>query len=310
MVPVGTRHVVHLEDLSPGTTYSYEVVATRVVKLKAYWPEMGMDVRSGPHQLTTFDRGSSTVTFSVVTDTHEDVGRINALSGMIDWDRTEFLAHLGDAFHWIDTEEHLFSAWLRPTIQALGHSKPLFFARGNHELRGPSARRLSDYLPTPEGRFYYARDAGPVHLMILDTGEDKPDDTNVYAGLNRTTPYRAAELDWFQEHVRADRRVSEAPFRVILMHAPGWGWLEDGSAEWIETANEAGVDLVMAGHRHRFAHTPPGPGVDHSYHLLVLGQDQVAEVTATADELRVVVTALDGGVVHTLSIPRVGSKED
>ena len=304
LVPVGTRHVVHLEDLVPGTTYSYEVVATRVVKLNAYWPDKGLDVRSGPHQFTTFDRESPSVSFSVVTDTHEDTGRIHDLNQAIDWESTEFLVHAGDAFHWIDTEEHLFRAWLRPTAVALAHSKSLFFVRGNHELRGPFARRLMDYVPTPEGRFYYARDAGPVHLIVLDTGEDKPDDTNVYAELNLTGPYRAEELAWFRDHVKTEPRVSEAPFRIILMHDPQWGWLADGPGAWIDTANEAGVDLVISGHRHRFAYIPPGPDVGHSYHLLVIGQNQVGKVDATADELRVVVTDLDGKVVHTLVIPR------
>ena len=304
LVPVGTHHVVHLQDLSPGTTYDYEVVATRVVKLNAYWPDKGLDVRSGPHSFTTFDRNSPTVSFSVVTDTHEDVGRINALNEAIDWDSTEFLVHAGDAFHWIGTEEHLFRAWLRPTLEGLGHNKSLVFLRGNHETRGPFARQFRDYLPTPEGRFYYARDAGPLHLIVLDTGEDKPDDTNVYAELNQTVPYRAAELAWFQEHVRTTPRVSEAPFRVILMHQPGWGWLADGPEAWMETANEAGIDLVISGHRHRFVYTPPGPDVEHSYHLLVLDQDQIAKVDATTAELRVLVTGLDGNVVHTLVIPR------
>jgi hypothetical protein len=46
------------------------------------------------------------------------------------------------------------------------------------------------------------------------------------------------------------------------------------------------------------------PILNHSYHLLVIGQDQVGKVDATADELRVVVTDLDGKVVHTLVIPR------
>jgi hypothetical protein len=183
LVPVGTRHVVHLSNLSPGTTYSYEAVATRVVKLKAYWPDKGLDVRSGPYQFTTFDRSSPSVSFSVVTDTHEDTDLIERLNEAIDWEATDFLVHAGDAFHWIDTEEHLFRAWLRPTAAGLAHSTSLVFARGNHEMRGPFARRLRDYVPTPEGRFYYARDAGPVHLMVLDTGEDKPDDTNVYAEL-------------------------------------------------------------------------------------------------------------------------------
>jgi len=304
LVPVGTRHVVILRDLSPGTTYGYEVVATRVVKLKAYWPDKGLDARSGPHRFTTLDRRRPTVSFSVVTDTHEDTGRIEALNRAIDWESTEFLVHAGDAFHWIDTEEHLFRAWLRPTVAALDHTKPLFFVRGNHELRGPFARRLRDYVPTPEGRFYFARDAGPVHLIVLDTAEDKPDDTNVYAELNRTTPYRAEELAWFREHVETTPRIVEAPFRVILMHQPDWGWLADGPEAWVETANAAGVDLVIAGHRHRFSYTPPGPDVEHAYHLLVLGQDQVAQVEGTTTELRVTVRDLDGTVVEAVVIPR------
>ena len=89
-----------------------------------------------------------------------------------------------------------------------------------------------------------------------------------------------------------------------MMHQPQWGWLADGPGEWIGTANEAGVDLVIAGHRHRFSYTPPGPEVEHEYHLLVLDQDQVGQVTATARELKVVVTGLDGTPVHTLVIPR------
>ena len=304
LVPVGTRHVVHLSGLTPGTTYSYEVVATRVVNLKAYWPDKGLDIRSGPHRFTTFDRMSPAVSFSVVTDTHEDTKRIQRLNQAIDWETTDFLVHTGDAFHWIDSEEHLFRSWLRPTGAGLAHSKPLIFARGNHELRGPFARQLLDYVPTPEGRFYYARDAGPVHLIVLDTGEDKPDDTNVYAELNRTAPYRREELDWFRQHVNTTARVSTAPFRVIVMHQPEWGWLTNGPDAWVGTADAAGVDLVIAGHRHRFSYTAPGPDVEHSYHLLVVGQDQVARVDATVTDLTVAVTGTDGSLVHTVTIPR------
>jgi len=304
LAPVGTRHVVHLRGLSPGTTYSYEVVATRVVRLKAYWPDKGLDVRSGPHEFTTFDRSEPTVSFSVVTDTHEDTGRIERLNEAIDWDTTDFLVHTGDAFHWIDSEQHLFRAWLRPTAAGLAHSKSLIYARGNHELRGPFARRLFDYVPTPEGRFYYARDAGPVHLMVLDTGEDKPDDTNVYAELNLTAPYRMEELDWLRQHVATTERISEAPFCIIVMHQPRWGWLADGPEAWIQTANDAGVDLVIAGHTHRFSYTPPSPDVTHAYHLLVVGQDQVARVDATSTDLTVVVTGTDGRTVHSVVIPR------
>ena len=302
LIPIGLRHVVHLTGLAPGVAYSYQAVSTRVVRLKAYWPDKGLSTESPVFAFTTLDPRKPTVSFSVVTDTHEDVPRIRALNKLIDWKTTDFLVHTGDAFHWIDDEEHLFRNWLEPTIAALGSTMPLVYARGNHEMRGAFARQLFDYIPTIEGRFYFARDAGPVHLLVLDTGEDKPDDTNVYAKLNRTAPYRAAELRWLREHIATHPRVREAPFRVIVMHQPRWGWLPDGNAAWIQAANDAGVDLVVAGHTHRFSYTPPGAA--HKYHLLIVGQDQVARVDATTTELKVVVTATDGTVVHSMVIPR------
>ena len=303
LVPVGLRHVVHLTNLEPGTTYTYQPVSTRVVKLKAYWPDKGLSTNAPLGHFTTLDPRKPTVSFSVVTDTHEDVARIRALNKFIDWKTTEFLVHTGDAFHWLDSEEQLFRNWLEPISTALAGSRPLMFARGNHELRGPFARELFEYVPTIEGRYYFARDAGPVHLVIVDTGEDKPDDTNVYALLNKTSSYRAAELEWLQNHFKTDRRVQTAPFRVVAMHQPRWGWLIDGNQAWMNAANNAGVDLVIAGHNHRFSYTPPGPEVPHKYHLLVVGQDQVARIDATATTLTIVVTGTDGKTVQTVVIP-------
>ena len=304
LVPVGLRHVVHLTGLAPGAVYSYQVVSTRVVKLKAYWPDKGLSTESPVFAFTTLDPRKPTVSFSVVSDTHEDVARIRALNKLVDWKTTDFFVHTGDAFHWLADEEHLFRNWLEPTIAALRSTTPLIYARGNHEMRGPFARQLFDYVPAIEGRFYFAREAGPVHLLVLDTGEDKPDETNVYAKLNRTAPYRAAELTWLRQHLVTSAHVKEAPFRVIVMHQPRWGWLADGNGPWIQTANDAGVDLVIAGHTHRFSYTPPSAGVAHEYHLLVIGQDQVARVDATTTTLKVVVTATDGKVVHSMEIPR------
>ena len=304
LVPVGLRHVVHITGLQPGTTYSYQVVSTRVVKLKAYWPDKGLATASDVYGFSTLDPRKLTAVFSVVTDTHEDIPRIRALNKLIDWKSMDFFVHTGDAFHWLDNEEQLFRNWLEPTIAGLGKTTPLMFARGNHELRGPFARELFGYVPNVDGRYYFARDAGPVHLLVLDTGEDKPDDTNVYSDLNRTIAYRAREFEWLRTHVRTTDRVKTAPFRVVVMHQPAWGWLVDGNSAWIDTANAAGVDLVIAGHAHRFSYTAPGPNVPHKYHLLVVGQDQVARVDATMTELKITVTSTDGKTVFTTTIPK------
>jgi len=302
LVPVGLRHVVTLRGLKPGTSYRYRAVSTRVVKLKAYWPDKGLATESRVAAFTTFDSRKATASFAAITDTHEDVARINKLMKMVDWSATDALVHLGDAFDWIDTEDQLFRRWLTPIAAGLAGEKPLLYARGNHELRGPFARSLSDYVPTPERRFYFARDLGPMHLMVLDTTEDKPDDTNVYADLNRTSAYRAEELAWLRAHVRDTPRASVAPFRVIAVHQPKWGWLANGPADWYATANAAKVDLMIAGHNHRFSHEPPN--AEHAYHLVVVGQDQVARVNATATELTVVVTGTDGVIVKTVVIPK------
>jgi len=301
LAPVGTRHVVTLRGLTPGTAYSYQAMSTRVVKLKAYWPDKGLTIESPRATFTTFDAAKRAVSFSAITDTHEDTTRIGKLMKMVDWTTTDALVHLGDAFDWVDTEDQVFRKWLTPVVAA-GPGKPLIYVRGNHELRGPFARNVFDYVPTPEGRFYDARDLGPIYLLVLDTGEDKPDDTNVYADLNKTIPYRAEELTWLRDHVKTTPRLASAPFRVIVMHQPQWGWLEGGNGPWIATANEAKVDLVLAGHTHRFSYDPPN--ATHSYHVLVLGQDQVARVDGTAAELRVTVTGTDGTVIKTLVIPK------
>jgi predicted phosphodiesterase len=302
LAPVGVRQVVTLRGLAPGTSYSYQAISTRVVKLKAYWPDKGLTTESAPATFTTFDPTKAAVSFSAITDTHEDTTRVGKLMKMVDWPTTDALVHLGDAFDWVDTEDQVFRKWLTPIVAALGPGRPLIYARGNHELRGPFARSVFDYVPTPEGRFYYARDLGPVHLIVLDTGEDKPDDTNVYAGLNNTIPYRAEELAWLRDHVKTAPRMTSAPFRMIVMHQPQWGWLEGGNGPWIATANEANVDLVLAGHTHHFSYD--APNATHSYHLLVLGQDQLARVEATATVLRVTVTGTDGTIVKTLIIPK------
>jgi predicted phosphodiesterase len=303
MVPVGKVQTVHLSGLEPGQTYHYRVVSTRVVKLNAYWPELGHPVESAVDSFTTFDTRKPTISFSVITDTHEDLKRIDTVMKMIDWPTTDFLVFTGDPVNWFQSADQLWSRWLDPFSKALGGTTPLIYARGNHEERGPFARHLPTYTPIEEGRFYYTRDDGPVHLLVIDTGEDKPDSTNVYARLNQMLPYREQELAWLEEHVRTSERLKTAPFRIVVMHQPDWGWVGGKNAEWTRVANDAGVDLAIAGHNHRFSFHPAGED-GRAYPLLVVGQDQVAHVDASATELKVVVRGQDGSIIKSFTVPK------
>jgi predicted phosphodiesterase len=301
LLPIGTLHVVHLSGLEPGHTYIYQAVTTRVVKMKAYWPEKGLPAESSERTFTTFDRSKAAISFSAITDTHEDPARVKALLGAVDWDAAEFLVHLGDAFDSLETEDQLFGRWTGPVERFLAGSKLDLFIRGNHETRGVLARSLFDYFPSPEGRFYYARDHGPVHFVVLDTGEDKADEKNVYAELNAFRAYRAEEFAWLERHFKTDKRAAEAPFRIVLLHQPNWGWTDGQGDRWTELANKAKVDLVLGGHYHRLRVAKAGDA-GNAFPIVALGQDQIAKVEATRTELKVTITGIDGTVLEMLSI--------
>ncbi|MGH7468722.1 MAG: metallophosphoesterase [Longimicrobiales bacterium] len=308
LTPVGTLHSVRLTGLQPGHTYHYRVVSTPVLELNTYWPKKGQELQSETYTFTTFDRRKSTTSFVSISDTHESSARIDSIAQKIDWSKTEFLVHTGDAFNGVTSETQVWESWLSPLIRGgLGPSKPLVFARGNHDTRGPFARELARYVPIEEGRFYYTRDVGPVHLIVIDTGEDKHDSTQVYARLNRMEEYRAQELAWLRQHIGSSSRLREAPFRILVMHQPYWGWLGNDNtaarAAWTAAANHARVDLVIAGHRHRYSLTPAGSEQGYNYPILVVGQGQVAQVAVSASEIRVTVTGKDGPV-GALTIPR------
>jgi predicted phosphodiesterase len=310
LVDVGTLHVIRLTGLTPGRKYQYRIVSTPVLDLAAYWPRIGLQLESDTYSFTTFDTRKPEVSFVSITDTHEDLHRIDSLMTKIDWPRIDFLVHTGDCTNWVASEEQLWQKCLDPLIAGgMQHSTPLIFARGNHDTRGAYARELARDIPIEGGRFYYTRDDGPLHLIIIDTGEDKSDTTQVYAGLNAMTSYHDRELKWLEEEPTTSSRSRTAPFRVLLMHQPHWGWLGHGDqktarAAWTAAANAARVDLVIAGHTHRFSLTPAGSPLGNDYPILVVGQGDVAKVDATATSLHVTVVAQDGSVRTDFTLHR------
>jgi predicted phosphodiesterase len=93
------------------------------------------------------------------------------------------------------------------------------------------------------------------------------------------------------------------------MHQPRWGWLGGDDlaaarARWTAAANEANVDLFIAGHTHRFSFTPAGGPLGNKYPILVVGQGDLAKVEATSKEIHVTVIAQDGSTRTAFSLTR------
>lgn len=303
LVPVGTMHRVLIDGLQPGHTYQYRVSSRRVVALKPYWPDMGRTVESPVASFTTFDKAKKTVDFAVVTDTHEDVDRIHALMGMIGQAPVDFVVHTGDSLNWVASENQIKDKFLDPMATGLHGHTPLLYVRGNHDYRGPQARSFGEYLHAQNGKYFYTRDDGPLHLVMVDTGEDKPDATQVYAGLNNLRDYRQQEFAWFKQVLADEPRTTTAPFTVVLGHDPSWGSLDGHNSDWMKAANEAHVDLFIAGHVHRFMHIKPGER-GNDFPILVVGHDQVAHVKASDSELKVTLTDRSGKTIDAFTIEK------
>jgi predicted phosphodiesterase len=302
LVPVGTQHRVVLRGLKPGRTYRYRVASRRVVALKPYWPERGQTAQSEVRSFTTFDPSKRTASFVSMTDTHEDVVRVDALMAMARERPVDFVAHTGDGVHYAVSENQVKDRFLGPVAAGLRGDVPLIYARGNHEYRGEFARSLGSYLHAQEGRYYYTRDDGPLHLVVVDTGEDKPDATNVYAGLNDLRAYRQEEFAWVTQAL-GEARTRTAPFTVVLGHDPEWGWLDGAQDAWTKRANAARVDLFIAGHLHRYERLKPGER-GNDFTVLALGQDQIARVDADEQALKVVVVDRQGRTVDAFTLKR------
>lgn len=73
---------------------------------------------------------------------------------------------------------------------------PVIYLRGNHEIRGAYSLGLRDLLDYIGDKTYGAFTWGDTRFVMLDCGEDKPDDTWVYYGLNDFTQLRN-DQQWF-----------------------------------------------------------------------------------------------------------------
>jgi len=273
---------------------------------------MGTWTESPTYSFTTFgDSNSKSVSFSLITDTHEHVDWIRNYMKIIDWNKTDFLVNNGDVVDYAQNRQQLFSNAITPLVRPLAHSKPLLYVRGNHENRGQFARELFKYLPPiKEGMYYYSGDNGPLHFVVLDTGEDKDDTTSVYAGLNDFQEYRREEYDWFSRHIDTSESLKKAPFRVIFMHQPQWGFTGGENDKWTALANKANINIILAGHWHRFGWFKPGEFHGNKYYMLVLGQHQVENVTVSDKYMDIEVKNDDNKVIFSARLDTKGNLKE
>lgn len=309
-------HRVRLDGLKPGTRYFHRAVSVPIAFLGAYDIRRGRPFESAIGSFTTPDEGrGDRVQFAVINDTHEQPETLTALFTQLADEPGDMLFWNGDMFNDIASQQQMAEQLLTPAGMAYANRRPVWFARGNHDVRGPEARALGRFLDTPGGKFYYSVRQGPVAFIVLDTGEDKADDAPVYAGLGTFDAYRAEQAIWLAQELKKDH-VRSAPFRVVVAHIPLYTTRDtqphggaDSRARWHEHLALGGVDLLITGHTHRHAWMPPD--ATRPFGQLTGGGPRPQEATiirAEADSQRLTARMfrLDGTLISEHVVARRG----
>lgn len=281
----GLVHRVRLEGLEPAARYFYRVGVCPIEFKGPYKITRGLAEYSATFSFRTHDDSADTAAFYVINDTHENMTTLRGISDQIQTARARRRAGAasldapvfwnGDVFNDVRSDQQIASNLLTPPRApdaAAGYASAasLHFVSGNHDVRGIHARSLDQFIDTPAGLRYGIARHGPVAFMVLDTGEDKPDDHPVYAGLGAFDTYRERQRVWLEGALR-DPRVTAARHRVVVQHIPMWGEgsSEDARRKWASLLQRANITAMICGHTHKFAYTPADN--DHPYPQIVGG---------------------------------------
>ena len=98
---------------------------------------------------------------------------------------------------------------------------PVVFSRGNHDLRGIHAEDFADYTPTRNGYSYFSFRVGCLWGLVLDCGEDKPDDHPEYGNTVCCSFFRKKETKYIEEIVKNEEYNAEGiTKRMVVCHVP------------------------------------------------------------------------------------------
>ena len=302
-------HHVRIEGLQPGTRYRYRITG-KVVKddsnayRTTYGPEHQIFGKVGKgrpaYVIRTLDAAADTCRFSMVNDIHFDDARFKALTDPVDLQKTDFLVLNGDIVSYATSIDTVIKHSVKP-VASLSSRMPMVFVRGNHEGRGHDSHRVYELYPTSTGEFYYSFRQGPAAFLVLDAGEDKPDNNCGYSGTADYDAYRARELEWLREAVK-DPAFRSAPVKICLIHVPTFNDRDSWySQKWITrhflpVLQEAGIDLMLSGHHHR--HICREAEGDLPYPILVNSNMERMDVLVTATGIDIHTFDPEGREVH------------
>ena len=258
-------HCVRIRGLKPDSKYRYRVV-TQALKdwCNDDWVTLGglawSDVwKKKPYEFKTYPAKPREITFLVLNDIHERPQFMKELCKNVDLKKLDFVLLNGDMSNRIRSQKHIMDAYLDTCVSMFATDVPLFFNRGNHELRGEFADYLNRYFPTNNGKYYRLQHVAGVDFLFIDSGEDKPDADLEYCGIVECDQYREEQKRWLRS-LQEEKKIGKYPI-VVFSHMPPTLKNWHGPLHMQETLtpelNKMNVSVMLSGHLHRFDYQEP-----------------------------------------------------
>ena len=263
-------HVIRLSDLMPGTKYTYCLYSQSVsdhTESSIQFETIAVTHidKDRPFKFSTPKLSEEKeISFLVVNDIHEHNNLLENLLKKGDYPTADFVLFNGDMVNNMKNEDQYFDSFMNTAVQLFASEKPVYYARGNHETRGPFASAFPTYFKSPEGKLYYLFRRGPVCFIILDSGENLPDFDLIYRGTRAFDQYRDAECIWLKEALQS-KEFMDAPFKVVVLHVPpfsGWHGANEIATKFVPLLNDAKIDVMLCGHLHKYVYHQPTDGIN------------------------------------------------
>lgn len=308
-----THNVIDILGLEPATEYEYRIVSTRVKDFQPYKVTFGEEIASPWYSFRTFDPKAKEFTFAVLNDIHDDSRKCGDLIDLQPMEQVEMVFYNGDILSHYSKQGQPFSSFIDVSVEKFAKNKPFAVVRGNHETRGHLARTYDEFIHnTRDGKYYGVYYCGDTAIIMLDSGEDKLDSHEVYAGFIAFDEYRLEQVEWLKQVIKS-KQFRQAKHRVVLLHIPPaveamkerqekvvTGMLEwHGNEHWgqilLPVLAKTRIDVMISAHMHAHLYFPPQKGV-HDFPIVVNDNNSSMLVRCNEQGVGVKITHRNGKV--------------
>jgi len=253
------HHKVRLNNLKEGATYYYRVCSKEILIYEAYKKIFGLTAASVIHSFKVPASTNNKFSALVFNDLHKNKDLLTDLSGQVSGVNPDFIIFNGDCIDDPKSENQVLDFLTYINKQLNGSEIPLIFLRGNHEIRNAYSLQLREVIDYIGNKTYGAFNWGDTRFVFLDCGEDKPDSTWVYYGLNNFDKLRKDQVSFLTQELNS-KNFKKASKKILLHHIPIYGLSKKEYAPcvdlWGNILSQAPFTISLNAHLHKFAYYP------------------------------------------------------